>query len=330
MIQLAQHAIQRLARRWILGVGLAVAIPLSAVCQGPPDAALKRIRMVTVATTDVVAAEAWYARWLDYRPARRGKISGRMASAWALLGMTGRDYALMQPASGDDVYLRIAAIDPVAKPVPLIGWGWTAIEIGVTDVDASFAKLKQSGAEVLAPPDGIGVGTIRAFQVKGPAGEVLYLTGNTGDRLKSNHPELKSAIDRPFIMVMGGPDRAALKAFYRDTFRLGDQGDLSLNVRVINTAFKRPATEKTDLSVLTMRERGNKLEIDQLPPGAIERPKTMGQLPPGIAMVSFSVANVDTLPVAWRNPPDFTYGKVRAGTLSGPAGEFIELVEDRK
>lgn len=317
----------RLLLTWLVA---AVVFSFTAVAQGPPDAVLKRIRMVTVATPNVDAAVAWYEKWLDYKPTRKGAISDRMASSWGLPGMTGRAFALLQPASGEDVYLRIAAIDPPARPAPLIGWGWTAIEIAVADVDASFEKLKQSGAEVLAAPDGIGVGVIRAFQVKGPAGEVLYLTGNTGDRLKSNHPEPKSPIDRPFIMVMGGPDRLALKSFYREIFRLGDQGDLTLNVRVINNAFKRPAAEKTDLSVLVMAERGNKLEIDQLPANAVAKPRTMGQLPPGIAMVSFSVADLDAIPAAWRNPPDNTYGEVRGGVLSGPADELIELVEDRK
>ncbi|MBM3512356.1 MAG: hypothetical protein FJX59_01425 [Alphaproteobacteria bacterium] len=307
---------------------VAALLPAAAVGQGPPDAILKRIRMVTVATPDVDGAQNWYVRHLDYKPARRGKISDRMAGAWGLLAMGGRDYALLQPASGEDVYIRLAAIDRPATPAPLISPGWTAIEIGVADVDASFARLKNAGVEILATPDGIGVGAIRAFQVKGPAGEVVYLTGNTGDRLKSNHPELKSPIDRPFIMVMCGPSRTELKSFYMDLFRLGDQGDLSLTVRILNDALKRPADTKTDLSVLVMRERGNKLEIDQLPPDLPERPKAMGQFPPGIAMVSFTVDDISALPAAWRAQPDNTYGEARAGTLSGPAGELIELVED--
>lgn len=318
-------------RRLILTGLIALALaPTATIAQGPPEAVLKRIRMVTVATSDVNQAEAWYVRHLDYKPTRRGKISDRMAAAWGLLAMGGREFALLQPAGGEDVYIRLAAIDPPARPVPLISPGWTAIEIAVADLDASFAKLKNAGVEILAAPDGIGVGAIRAFQVKGPAGEVVYLTGNSGDRLKSNHPEPKSAIDRPFIMVMGGPSRAELKTFYRDLFRLGDQGDLSLTVRILNNALKRPADTKTDLSVLVMSERGNKLEIDQLPPDLPERPKAMGQFPPGIAMVSFSVSDISALPAAWRAQPDNTYGEVRAGTLSGPAGELIELVEDRK
>jgi catechol 2,3-dioxygenase-like lactoylglutathione lyase family enzyme len=320
----------KMMRSILMALAAALLIQAPVEAQGPPEAVLKRIRMVTVATPDVARARDWYAKWLDYKPAGAGKISERMAAQWGLLAMAGREYVLMQPASGEDVYLRIAAIDPPARPAPLISPGWTAIEIGVADVDASYARLKDSGAEVLAGPEGIGVGAIRAFQIKGPAGEVLYMTGNTGDRLKSNHPELKGAIDRPFIMVMGGPDRAAIKAFYRELFRLGDQGDLSLTVRILNNALKRPAETRTELSVLVMSERGNKIEIDQFPPDLPERPKAMGQFPPGIAMVSFSVADLSALPASWRAMPDTTYGDNMAGTLSGPAGELIELIADRK
>jgi len=253
-----------------------------------------------------------------------------MATSWGAPAMAGREFALMQPASGEDVFIRLASIDPVPAFTQLATYGWNATEIVVADVDASFAKFQKAPELILAAPDGIGLGAIRAFQVKGPSGEVLYLTGNTGDRLKSNHPEPTSPIGRPFIMIVGGPDRAALKKFYLDTFNLGDQGDLQLTVRVLANYFKLPPTQKFELSVVTMSERGNKIELDQLPPAAVERPRNPGQLPPGTAMVSFSVADLDVIAAPLMDAPRGNYGKVRSACCRGPANEWIELVEDRK
>jgi catechol 2,3-dioxygenase-like lactoylglutathione lyase family enzyme len=301
-----------------------------AFAQGPPTAKLKRIRMVTMGTPNLESAVAWYQQWLDYKPGRRGKIAEGMAASWGAPGMAGRDFVLMQPSSGEDVSIRLASIDPVPAFNQLATLGWNATELVVADLDASFKKFQAAPAQILEAPDGIGLGAIKAFQVKGPSGEVLYLTSNTGDRLKSNHPEPTSPIGRPFIMIVGGRDLKELKKFYLETFDLGDQGDLQLKVRVLNNYFKLPEDTKTDIAVVVLSERGNKIELDQMPKATVERPKTMGQLPPATAMVSFSVADLDTIAAPLLDAPRNNYGKVRSACCKGPAGELIELVEDRK
>jgi hypothetical protein len=54
-------------------------------------------------------------------------------------------------------------------------------------------------------------------------------------------------------------------------------------------------------------------------------------LPPGIVSTTFAVADLDALKVDWIAPPTryagLAYQGKRAGTLRGPAGELIELIE---
>jgi catechol 2,3-dioxygenase-like lactoylglutathione lyase family enzyme len=321
-------------RRVVLGA-TAAALPWAAAAQGPAAAKLKRIKAATVATPDVSAAARWYAGALGYRIAERNVISPALAAAWGAPAMAGRTMVTLLPESGADVPIRIVEIDPMPAPEPLTTWGWSAIEIAVQDVDALYARLKRGWLappiRLLGEPRALSPGSpIVAMQLRGPAGEVLYLTANTGDRLKSNHPEPRSMVDRTFIAVLAGPDLAALKTFYRDRFALGDQGDMTLPVPSRAVAHGLPADHPYTISVVVLAERGNKIELDGFPPGATgPRPQWPGQLPPGTAMMSFSVAGFDGLDGATIAPPAALYGSLRAATFRGPAGELTELIADR-
>jgi hypothetical protein len=72
-------------------------------------------------------------------------------------------------------------------------------------------------------------------------------------------------------------------------------------------------------------------EIDQYPDAATPRPRHDGALPPGNAMVSFLVADLDAVAAPFAAPPQafdgpFYRGR-RAATVWGPDGEAIELIE---
>jgi hypothetical protein len=323
-----------LHRRRVLIAGLGALAGLAArppaLAQGPPGAKLRRIKMATVGVPDVTAAAAWYSTWLSYTPQGMGKIAKDLAASWGTPAMAGRRQILLQPESGEDVFIRLVEIDPVPEYKTLLGYGWNAIEIAVENADAVERGLIGGAVRIIGKAEALAPGSpIRALQVVGPGGEVIYLTSHGGDRAKSNHPVPKSAIDRPFIMVVAGPDLAALKTFYRDTFALGDQGDLKFTVGILAEALNLPASHVFDLSVLVLAETGNKLELDALPPPAGPRPRTPGQLPPGVAVTSFSVRSLDDISAPFIAPPRRLYGAVRAATLAGPVGELIELIEDR-
>jgi hypothetical protein len=73
------------------------------------------------------------------------------------------------------------------------------------------------------------------------------------------------------------------------------------------------------------------IELDEYPARAVTRPVRPGALPPGPAMVSFGVTELDDFKLQWRAPParipEFPYSGQEAAVAIGPAGEWIELVE---
>lgn len=288
---------------------------------------LKRIKMATIGAPSVDRFVDWYGQWLDYGVVERGVVANELAASWGAPASAGRPYVLLGPASGEDVYLRAVEIDPVPAFKTLTSWGWAAVEITVSDVDVVMEKLKGSPFKTLGLPRALTSDSpIRAMQVLGPAGEVVYLTGNTGDRAASNHPQPKTLIDRIFIMVLAGPDKPALKDFYLDKLGLGDQGDLAFPVQVLADAQGMPADHVYDLSVLVTSERGNKLELDQYAPQFGARLGPADQLPPGVAMTTFEVDSFKDLSIDLISPPAPLYGGYLAATFIGPAGERTELV----
>jgi hypothetical protein len=72
------------------------------------------------------------------------------------------------------------------------------------------------------------------------------------------------------------------------------------------------------------------IEADEMPSGAVARSCEPGQLPPGVAVVSFEV---DRLPGALRSlgavhrSPALPYAGRRSLACVGAAGELIELIE---
>ncbi|MEQ8515445.1 MAG: hypothetical protein RIC38_07560, partial [Chromatocurvus sp.] len=84
-----------------------------------------------------------------------------------------------------------------------------------------------------------------------------------------------------------------------------------------------------------LTEFSNAVEVDGYPASTGARPVADGELPPGVAMASFSVPDLDAFdPALFLTPParhgGIAYGDSRSATLTGPAGELIELVEEAR
>ena len=89
-----------------------------------------------------------------------------------------------------------------------------------------------------------------------------------------------------------------------------------------------PATMCSLLGLLRGAERGNNIELDEYPKFAGQRKISPGQLPPGVAMTSFSVDDLDRFDLPYIIAPRPLYGSLRAATFLGPAGELTELIEE--
>ncbi|MDG2242250.1 MAG: hypothetical protein P8L66_02025 [Rhodospirillaceae bacterium] len=294
---------------------------------------LSRIKMATVGAPDLDAIERWYTTWLHYTVMERSTVSAEIAASWGTPNTAGRPFIVMQSAAKDDVYIRAVEIDPVPGYKAMTTWGWNAIEIIVDDVDALHEGLKTSEFAHLAGPANLfgGTSSIRAVQYAGPAQEVLYLTCETGDRSKSTLPLPRGSVDRPFIMVLAGPDLSAMESFYKEAFNMGDDGfRFTSTGGLISKMQGRPDDQVYNLGLIRLNEPGNNIELDEYPDDTGPRPSADGQLPPGVAMTTFNVEDLDATGIDFISAPILEYGGKRSATFVGPAGELTELIEDKR
>jgi hypothetical protein len=92
------------------------------------------------------------------------------------------------------------------------------------------------------------------------------------------------------------------------------------------------AEQTVPLTTIRLGQPGNLLELDGYPATAGARPQARGLLPPGIALVSVAVRNLDALKLDFLTPARVRSGALyrgaRSATVRGPAGELLELIEE--
>jgi catechol 2,3-dioxygenase-like lactoylglutathione lyase family enzyme len=263
---------------------------------------------VTLATADLDATEAAYSRHLGYRVAERGVVSESTANAWGCSGAAGSRYVIARPAIGDDFHFRFVEAAHAAGYRAFSCFGWNAAELIVRDVDAMATRLENTPFQILGPPQDLSfTDAIRAMQVRGPAGEILYLTQFKREIPSLPAPPARCAVDRVFIVIVGGPSLDELLDFYVGEFGLAEPQRMQSRVKAMSEVFRLSPEHRYDIAALPLRSQCY-IEADQMPEAARAPVLAGGQLPPGIASVAF---RLDHLP---------------ARCLRGPAGELIELV----
>jgi len=286
---------------------------------------LGAIRAVTYTVPDLHVIEKHYPEYLGYRVVERGRIPQEVALAWGAPAVAGRDYTTLQPASGESVYLRFVQSDTAGQWRALTTHGWNATEIAVQDVDALAARFANSPFRILNGPKPLQrFPMIRAMQVLGPAGECLYLTqigAGTGMKLVT----AESFVGRAYIVVVGGPSLSLLHSTYAG---FGNITSPPAHTRKIAVSWANGQPLDTEHAHrLVKLTAGTMLELDEYPPVTTPREVPEGELPPGMAIVSFeyqSIANCSQAgPVARALLP----AGGSAATLRGAAGEIIELLE---
>ncbi len=286
---------------------------------------LKSILIVTITVARLQpVADAWQAEFA-YQPVDSGVVSEATADVWGTPAAAGQAWLTMRPASGAPTLLRFIEAPAVPGYAPMRTWGWNATELLVKDPDRLAADLADSPFEVIGPPADLwdAPDAPRALQLIGPGQEVLYLTRN-------NNFEIRSAVDRVFIMVVGGPSMAAFRDYYGERMGLSVGEPMPFRISVLATALELPEATTFPLAVATISSQFL-LELDEYPDVATPRPRLPGQLPPGIAMVSFAVDDLGQFEVDWRASPAVLsaspYAGRRVAVTVGPAGEWLELIE---
>lgn len=282
----------------------------------------------TLVTPDLEATVAAYCDYLDATVLEEARISAEQAVLWGKPSLEGIPVVTLQSESGYP-WVRVIGIPDVVPARPFMELGWMALEILVRDVDALARRLQDSPFEIFRPPANLDVSEdIRAMQVIGPAGEVLYLTQVNGEVPPFDLPRASCDVDRLFIPVSACLRRDEGLAIYN---KLGATQNWCFDTRItsVNQAWGFDLELKHPVATVQLAGR-SLVEIDQLGTARM-RPPSLGLFPAGIVMVSFVVDNLDTVRVQPVSPARQLPGKLYAGqpvaACRGAGGELIELIQ---
>jgi catechol 2,3-dioxygenase-like lactoylglutathione lyase family enzyme len=293
---------------------------------------LGRLLSVTISVTDLPKVVDAYRTHLGYRLLETGYVPPALAQSWAAPLNADARYGLMTPPNNTAVSLRFVEGSIPENYKPLRTFGWAAVEIVVTDVDALDAALADSPFEVINPPADLafGAGALRAMTVRGPSQEILIFTQIKRPVPGYDLPVAADIVDRPFITVLAAEEIEKARNFYRDKFLIAPGPQIDTPIRGVNDAFDLAPDELQRMTTIAIAQQSY-IEIDQYPDMAAKRFGDGGYLVPGVALVTFEGNGLDALPLYWLGAPSpyemAPYASRRKVTFYGAAGELIELVE---
>jgi hypothetical protein len=277
---------------------------------------LGAIRRVTLAATDLDAVAHAYCEFLEYRVTGRGLVSETEAASWGAESSAGAATLTLQPAASDDFEFRFVASPATPDYVPLTTYGWNASEIMVQNVDAMAEKVADSPFEIVGEPRNLSFSDdIRAMQLRGPANEIIYLTEFKNPVPGLSVPVARSAVDRTFIVILGGPTMGGLQDFYHDTFGVPKAPAVESRVTMLSKALGVSIETLYPIAALGL-EGESLIEVDEMPPQVGPRQRHQGWLPPGIAMVGFDCNAIPKSAISAGNG---------SSVMTGITGELIEL-----
>lgn len=290
-----------------------------------------RIAGGVISTPDLSGAIADYNGRLGLTLVEQGTIDADLAASWGTPKSAGARYAMLQPASGADCFLRLVEAPLPADFTPSRTYGWAAYELTVQDVFGWPDRLEGSGFDIVGPPKALeGLPYFIPMQVTGRGREMIYLNEVAENTPTSDLPKAGSLTDHIFIVILATPDREASLTWFERTLKLDISSSYTLAYSMINNAFDLGSDYRT---TITMVQKGRLpiIEVDDYPDAATVRQGDPAMLPPGNALVTLAVDDLDALdapfiaaPVARDGP---LYGGRRAATVRGLAGELIELLE---
>lgn len=281
---------------------------------------------------DLARAIAAYHGVLGLALVEQGVLGAGLAASWGCPANAGSPYAVLRPASGAPCWFRLVEqpLHPDFRPTTT--YGWAAFETSVEDVWRWPDALPPDLFTIVGPPKQLE-NVAPAFipmQALGPGGEMIYLNQVLADMADTDLPRAASPVDRIFITVLAAPDREAAVAWYQRRLGLDQGADYRLPYSMINKAFGLPPETQT---TITMVRHGRMpiVEVDDYPPAAAPRARHRGMLPPGNALVTLAVRDIDACTADWIAPPARRDGPLyegrRAAATRGAAGELVECVE---
>ncbi len=316
--------------------------------------ALRRIEIASHCVPNLRACIQAYRESLGYHVVDQGRIPKSLTDAWAAPAMQGMPCALLQPASGEPVYLRFIETGRGGGYWPPVTQGWLSTELLAEDPDALLAKLGGARDPDDAPPlqlppaDRSAARTAgfthvsgpidlypspksaRALQMAGPAGELMYFTRILPGGSRFGLHGAKSFVDRIFIIMLGSTSLADLSRFYGETLGLKIWPQDPFPIRQMSRVLGLPAKTTYPIAMARIPGRSFMLELEELPENTARRNVPDGQLPEGLAMISFTTPPLGGLNLDYRAEPRVIdlppYSGREVAVIEGPAGEWLELI----
>jgi catechol 2,3-dioxygenase-like lactoylglutathione lyase family enzyme len=288
----------------------------------------------TVVTPDLAASLADYQRVLKLDVLEDGQVPAALAASWGCPASAGRRMVLLGSANPAGNLIRLVEGSAVPDYVPLRSYGWASLELTVADVWALHETIVADGAfRVIGAPKLVeGFDNFIPMQVIGRAGEVLYLNKVLKSMSSLDLPEAHAWVDRIFIAILAAQNRKETVDFHVAQLGFEEDATYEITYSVINNAFGLPDSYKTAMT-MTKAGRLPASEVDQYPAETIVRPCASGELPPGVALMTFAVRDLDMCRAHWITPPVARDGPLYQGrrccTVRGASGELIELIESR-
>ena len=278
-------------------------------------AARQGIVHATLVARDLAASCDAYLAQLSLTLAAHATLGDEDAAVLGLPDLAGAPMAWLANAAGEPV-LRVIEDPRAQEGEPMFRHGWLALEVLVGDIDTLAAGLR-APFRVLGAAANLELSdAIRAAQVLGPCGELLYLTQVKAQVPPFDLPMTDATVAGPFIAVTSTPDRAASQRAWRAL--LGAEGwAFDTKITVLNRAHGKPLEGRYPVAVLPMPGQCM-VEIDQ-----VQLPPAPAQRHAGLHSLCLRLPSVDAgllQAAGWH----LLHTGARLG-LNGPAGEHIEL-----
>jgi len=240
----------------------------------------------TISTPDLAASRRAYTAHLGFEVIDEGQVSAADAVNWQAPAMAGAPYLSLGPGGRSDFQFRFVEHPQALGYRAFSSHGWNAAELMVEDVDGMASALADSPFRIVGPPaDLVFCTDIRAMQIVGPAGELLYLTQFKKPVPGLDVPLPRCAVDRVFIVILGGASLAGMQAFYQQEFAVPEAAPMESRVVAMAELFGMDREHRFRIAALPLAGQ-SLIEIDEMPAAAPPVQQRDGLLPPGIAMVS--------------------------------------------
>jgi hypothetical protein len=290
-----------------------------------------RIKCATITTPLFVRSLNDYRRVLGYESVEDGIISEDLADSWVSPDSAGKRYAILQPKSGAASFIRLIEASATPRYEPLRSFGWASLALSVSDIASLHEDIEADGAfTIIALPQLDEQNHMKSMLICGQAGEIVSLNQVTRLTDDLHFPAAVSSVDQIFKASLAVPNRQTVLDHYVQAygFEAGMTGERQ-NV-AINQAYGLQNGTTLSTSMIKVGHLPI-VEIEQYPHGTDVRPMSGNELPPGIAMMSIAIDNLDTIEDDFVTEPSPRSGLLYAGrrvaTVMGPTEELIELIE---